>query len=255
MQAQRFELKYIIPDSITASIRAFVASYLELDPFAAGGDDCSYANHSIYLDSGSLHTFHAGLEGHRNRFKLRVRFYNENPDSPVFLEVKRRHKDIIQKTRCAVSRDTLLDTLAGDTSFVNPEELGGHAAFCLLMYQIDATPRAHVAYDREAWVSHKDESVRVTIDRNVRAEPCFDYKMTTTMSKPVFVFGNYNVLELKFTNRAPNWIRELVRVFHLTQSGGAKYAGGIELMGEHRYAGRHVASASHADETTQTLSA
>lgn len=252
MQAQRFELKYIIPDSITLSIRDFVASYLELDPFAAVGENCSYANHSIYLDSASLHTYHAGLQGHRNRFKLRVRYYDEKPETPVFLEIKRRHKDIIQKKRCAVPRDALLDTLAGYTDFVNPAELEGHAAFCLLMYQIDATPRAHVAYDREAWVSRIDESVRVTIDRNVRAEPCFDHNLTTTMNNPVFVFGNQDVLELKFTNRAPDWIRELVRVFHLSQSGGAKYAGGILLMGEHRYAGRRLASASHADEATQT---
>jgi hypothetical protein len=226
MQAQRFELKYLVPGSITTSIRAFVSSYLELDPFAANSDHYSYANHSIYLDSGSLHTFHAKLQGHLNRFKLRLRFYDEKPDSPVFLEVKRRHKDIIQKTRCAIPRHSLLDTLAGDTSFVKPTEINGHAAFCKLMYQIDATPRAHVAYDREAWSSRDDNSVRVTIDRNVRAEPCFDYGMTTAMDNPVSVFGTQNVLELKFTNRAPDWIRELVRVFHLSQSGGAKYAGG-----------------------------
>jgi len=251
MQAQRFELKYIIPDSITSSIRAFVASYLELDPFAVDGDDYSYAIHSIYLDSASLHTYHAGLQGDRNRFKLRVRFYDEKPETPVFLELKRRHKDIIQKKRCAVPRHALLGTLTGDTSFVKPVDLEKHAAFCHLMYQIDATPRSHVAYDREAWVSSNDNSVRVTIDRNVRAEPCFDLNMITSMKNPVSVFGNHDVLELKFTNRAPDWVRELVRVFHLNQSGGAKYAGGIELMGEHRYAGRRPASTRHAAEATQ----
>ena len=71
------------------------------------------------------------------------------------------------------------------------------------------------------------------------------------MNNPVAVFGNHDVLELKFTNRAPDWVRELVRVFHLNQSGGAKYAGGIELMGEHRYAGRRPASTRHAAEATQ----
>ena len=42
------------------------------------------------------------------------------------------------------------------------------------------------------------------------------------------------VLELKFTNRFPDWFKDLVRVFGLTQCGAAKYAEGVELLGEHR---------------------
>ena len=42
------------------------------------------------------------------------------------------------------------------------------------------------------------------------------------------------ILELKFTNRFPDWFKELVRIFGLAQCGAAKYAGGVELMGEHR---------------------
>jgi hypothetical protein len=249
MQAQRFELKYIVPDSIAGSIRAHVASYLELDPFAEGSADCSYAIHSIYLDSESLHTYHAALQGDRNRFKLRVRFYDEKPDTPVFLELKRRHKDIIQKKRCAVPRHALQTTLAGDTSFLREKDLEGHAAFCHLMHLIDATPRAHVAYNREAWVGRGDNSVRVTIDRNVRSQPCFHLNLTTAMSDPVLVFGNSDVLELKFTNRAPNWIAEMVRVFNLKQTGGPKYANGIEMLGEHRFAGRRPAPTfGHAEQ-------
>lgn len=245
MQAQRFELKYVIPESITSSLRTFVSSYLELDGYAAGSDDCSYAIHSIYLDSDDLHTYHAGLRGDRNRFKLRVRFYDENPDTPVFLELKRRHKDVIQKKRCAVPRHALWEALAGDTSCVKQKEMDGHASFCHLMHQIAATPRSHVAYQREAWVSRDDNSVRVTIDRLVRAEPCFNLNMSTAMNNPVQVFGRNDILELKFTDRAPDWIRELVRVFHLEQSGGAKYAGGIRLMGEHHYSGHRHMEASH----------
>jgi hypothetical protein len=255
MQDQRFELKYIIPDSLSPSIRAFVASYLELDPFAEISASYSYPIHSIYMDSDSLHTYTAGQRGDRNRYKLRVRYYQENPDTLVFLELKRRHKDIIQKKRCAVPRHALQDVLAGDTTLVKPKDLESHAAFCHLMHHIGATPRSHVAYDREAWVSREDDSVRVTIDRNVRAEPCFHWSLSTAMSNPVRVFGDQAVLELKFTNRAPDWFRELVRVFQLQQSGGAKYAGGIGLMGEDRYSGHRHSSASYLVEADQPQSA
>jgi hypothetical protein len=40
------------------------------------------------------------------------------------------------------------------------------------------------------------------------------------------------VLELKFTNRFPDWFKELVRVFGLMQCGAAKYVDGVTLVGE-----------------------
>ena len=56
LQAQRFELKYLIPDELTPRIRSFVQSYLELDEFAAGPPDYSYNVYSIYLDSAATPT-------------------------------------------------------------------------------------------------------------------------------------------------------------------------------------------------------
>ena len=232
MLAQRFELKYIIPDSITVAIDAFIAVHMELDPYADKTPDCSYSIHSIYLDSDKLHTYHAGIQGDRNRFKLRVRFYDDNPESVAFLELKRRHKDIIQKKRCMVPRHAVMEALAGDSSYVRDKDREAHDAFCHHMYLINATPRVHVGYEREAWVSRDDSAVRVTIDRNVRAEAQFDLNLATAMSEPVYVFGQSAVLELKFTDRAPNWMFEMVRLFNLKQSGGPKYAGGIRLIGE-----------------------
>jgi len=50
------------------------------------------------------------------------------------------------------------------------------------------------------------------------------------MHKPTFVFGDQVILELKFTDRFPNWFRELVESYHLMQCGAAKYVDGITLM-------------------------
>jgi hypothetical protein len=238
MQAQRYELKYIVPESVTQSVRSFVSSHLQLDAFAAKADDYSYSIHSIYLDSDNLHTYHAGIQGDRNRFKLRIRYYNENPDSPVYLELKRRYKDTVQKNRCRVQRDQLLRVLAGDTDTLKVEDLHGHAIFCQMMHQISATPRAKVSYQREAWQSTQNESVRVTIDRFVRTEPCFDLNLVEAMKNPVLVFGQSAILELKFTGRAPNWMLEMIRLFNLVQTGGPKYAGGIRLIGEQHFTGQ-----------------
>jgi len=54
------------------------------------------------------------------------------------------------------------------------------------------------------------------------------------MTNPVRPFGEDVILELKFTTRFPNWFKELVSVFGLTQCGAAKYAEGVLLLGEQR---------------------
>jgi hypothetical protein len=101
-----------------------------------------------------------------------------------------------------------------------------------LLANLEATPKAHIAYLREAWISRYDNSVRVTLDRDVRCDPEPSARLSTDMVQPVTVFGNKVVLELKFTNRFPDWFKELVRVFGLMQCGAAKYVDGVALVGE-----------------------
>lgn len=241
LQEQRFELKYLIPESLTGRVRNFVSAYLVLDEYAAKTPDCSYPIHNIYLDSPDLKTYRASLNGDKNRYKLRLRFYNDKPLSPVFFEVKRRMSDIIRKQRCGVRREAIPRLLAGhlpqpeNTLTPGEREFEGLHRFCTLMNDLQAVPVAHLAYAREAWVSANDNSVRVTMDRAIRCEPRFSFDTTVTMKDPVYPFGPEVILELKFTNRFPHWFSELVSALDLVRCGGAKYVGGVQLKGEKHY--------------------
>jgi len=101
MQQQRFELKYLITEKVALRIRDFVSSYLEIDEYGASKPNLSYPVHSLYLDSNDLKTYHQTLNGTRNRFKLRLRFYDDRPETPIFFEIKRRVNNCIQKQRGA----------------------------------------------------------------------------------------------------------------------------------------------------------
>jgi hypothetical protein len=241
LQAQRFELKYLIDEAITPGIRDFVSSYLELDEYGVGRPGLAYPVHSLYLDSDDLETYQASVNGTKNRFKLRLRYYDGQSETPVFFEIKARVDDCILKQRCGVRREAVPLLLAGQLP--EPGQLFSretrHVAtlqrFCLLQHQLNARPKAHNSYTREAWVSPHDNSVRVTLDRQIRIEPFFRAEAPIEMSRPVSVFPDVTVLELKFTNRFPNWFQELVRVFHLMRFSSAKYAEGILLLDEGRF--------------------
>lgn len=244
LQRQRFELKYLINEDTALAVRDFVRGYLQNDEFGESQPDLSYPVHSLYLDGERLDLYHATINGDKNRFKLRLRFYDDDPDSPIFFEVKRRMNNCILKQRGGVKRGAVNWLLAGHLPdpghllSADPGKLMALQRFSALMNELHAVPKAHVAYRREAWVSTTDNSVRVTMDRAVQCEPEFQTRLTTRMSNPVLVFGNAIVLELKFTNYFPNWFRDLVQVFNLVQIGAAKYVDGISLLGEFRLTDR-----------------
>lgn len=238
LQPQRFELKYLVNEDVALAMRDFVRSYLVPDEFASKSPTLSYPNHSLYLDSDDLRLYWDVINGNKNRHKLRLRYYDDNPAAPVFFEIKRRSDNAILKERGAVHRAAVPALLAGqlpDAKHLvssNPKHLSALQHFCRLMHDSGATLKTHVFYQREAWMSLEDNSVRVTFDRQVRITPHSEPIITTHMENPVMPWGPLVILELKFTTRFPNWFFEMVRLFNVMQCGVAKYAEGVAVLGE-----------------------
>src|ERR1051325_11441766 len=107
LQLQRFELKYLVREELALAVRRFVSGYLEIDEFGATRPNLSYPVHSLYLDSDGLTTYWHTINGNKNRYKLRLRYYDDRPNSPVFFEIKRRMNDAILKQRGAVRREAV----------------------------------------------------------------------------------------------------------------------------------------------------
>jgi hypothetical protein len=240
LQTTRFELKYRVHAQVALQMREFVRGYLVPDEFSAGKPDNSYHNHSIYLDSDDLRLYWDVLNSNKNRYKLRLRYYDDNPASPVFFEIKRRMDNAILKKRCAVRREVVQQLLAGQLPeekhlfSPSPKSFDAIREFCHLKEDLRASPKTHVTYRREAWVSVADNSARVSFDRDVCSAPNFSGEPTTKIENFVMPFAPDVILELKFTGRFPNWFREMTEMFGTVQVGAAKYADGVDRLGEAR---------------------
>lgn len=86
----------------------------------------------------------------------------------------------------------------------------------------------HISYRREAYEPAENNSVRVTFDRKVRSSEVKGGNLLLDRSGDFKVFGDDVILELKFTDRFPNWLQELTQLFHLRQESAAKYVDSIE---------------------------
>ena len=241
MQQSRFELKYLISEETALRVRDFLQTYIhmgyiDVDEYSVGKPNLSYPVHSLYLDSRDLNTYWDTINGNKNRFKLRIRYYDDAPGTPVFFEIKRRMDHCILKQRGGVRKEVVPWLLSGHQP--EPSHLLSKAEkqyvalnrFHYLMQQLGATPKVHIAYLREAYVSAND-SFRVTIDRDVRAEANLEGIIKTHMTNPVPSFVGEVILELKFTDRFPNWYRDLVRVINVMQCGAAKYVESVQGIG------------------------
>lgn len=239
LQNNRFELKYVIDEQRARAMRDYIRGYVEPDEHVQDLRNCSYPVHSLYLDAPTLVLYRQTTRGLKNRFKLRIRFYDDLPGHPAFLEIKRRLNDAIRKERAAITRagvDRLLKGRPLGPADLIPANGNGRAGgvlerFCHLVEELGAQPAAHVSYVREAYVSPGSEQLRVTYDRQIQGAT-FDWRIG--LSPPTAgVAANVHgvVLELKFVDRFPHWMRDLVWAFDLQRRSMPKYVHCVEALG------------------------
>jgi hypothetical protein len=229
LQSNRFEFKYMIDEVRARAIRDFVRPFLVHDENADPKLSYSYAIHSIYLDSDSYSLAQATLQGLKNRFKLRMRFYDDKLDSPVFFEIKRRLNDVICKERVGIHRNRVLPLLQRrfpereDLIRFTPKAFDSLRHFCSLRNAIQADRGILVSYLREAYVTPHDNSVRLTFDRNVTSGRFDEHLRINRHDERFQPRLSGVILELKFTDRFPFWMHDLVHEFNLQRSPMAKY--------------------------------
>ncbi len=226
-QGSRYELKYIINERCARGVRDFIRAYLDRDAHAIPEMGYSYPIYSLYLDGPGLTLYSATVQAQKNRYKLRIRYYDHEPGSPVYFEIKRRVGEVIIKDRAAVNRDAVKRLLSGHApqraDLADPADTGAFSIlcrFCEFQHAIGAVPRIIVYFEREAWIAPGDSELRVTFDREAAAAH-YDGELRPSRWYDPRVTGT--ILELKFNNRFPLWMRELVQNWDLYRTRMGKY--------------------------------
>jgi len=229
--ACRHELKYHITESKAAAIAQFIKPFLEPDRYCKLQRSGDYPIVSLYLDSKDLKLCRESLGGHKNRFKLRIRSYTDEPEYPRFFEIKRRINTIILKGRARVMDPDVPVLLAGlplpPQNYTSDIETINQ--FQLYLSNIRARPAVLVRYMRQAFEDSSDNRVRVTFDRelayNITSVPEVRLGGRGWQRNP-FTEGGV-ILEIKFTGRYPAWLSQMVKCFSLQQRSISKYASSI----------------------------
>jgi hypothetical protein len=204
---------------------------------------------SLYLDSADLRLCRESTTGVKNRFKLRIRSYTDEPEYPRFFEIKRRINRVIIKSRARVMDRDVPILLAGrllPPQGYTTDEVA-LSQFQLYLAAIRGGPVVLIRYMRQAFESTSENRVRVTFDRQlaykVADQPCVRLGGSGWQHSSLTI--GHTILEIKFTGCYPAWLTRLVRHFNLEARSISKFATSIEQACDLGFCGPVVRDRHH----------
>jgi len=229
--ANRLEYKYLVPVSKLDIIRSEMRPYVELDKYSAKRDQQEYTVRSIYYDSPMTECYHQKIDGIKVRKKFRIRGYNEPGNmNIVFLEIKRKYVNFIDKNRAPVlcnNLDSLFTSRDIEKHIIslsgNGKEKDDARRFLYYYFLNRLSPMVLVIYDREAFYSKFDNSLRLTFDKNLRSTIYPSLDMLYQEDQVQYAMPRYFIFEVKFYGKLPHWIRSIVKRHQIPRMALSKY--------------------------------
>lgn len=212
----RHEFNHRISLSDAIILRQRLDAFLERDEHGNNGE---YRVRSLYFDTPSDRALREKEDGVARREKFRLRYYGENPGF-IRLEKKGKISGMCRKKQEVIDSDQAEALLYPD-SFVTVRP--GQK---LLKEFVDKragsglSAKSVVDYDRTAWV-FEPGNVRITIDEDIHSD--FPESFLDGQSRPVPCTDEYAVLEVKWDDALPDFIRKLVQLGNRQTSAYSKY--------------------------------
>jgi len=231
---KRYEKKYLIPPVLIPEIRNYIAPFVIRDKFGVG-ELPEYSITTLQLDTPSF-SFHLAKElEYDQRFKLRVRTYNEIGSAPIFAEIKMKMQDIIIKRRILIPFEEWSEKLLFSTDlpyiFKSSQQEMDFLNFRRLVWETNATPSIVVRYVRESYVAPGEMYLRVTFDKKLEysVQPTWTNfgvgRKWVTMDSGEAQGGEQScaILEIKTLEEVPVWVIDMVQKYSLQYKGHCKY--------------------------------
>jgi len=220
----RYECKYLVGPDVLPVLRRMIRPFVEPDRHAAGRPGNRYLISSLYLDTMDLFLHRQTEQGERNRFKLRIRAYDDDPSSPVFFEVKHRSNGVVRKWRRSVRRGFAARFFSRQPLESGPRDRAPDLGeFTSRVRQIDGGPVFRVRYEREAYEARGGEPTRITFDTDLMFNPTTDGNLSVNGGGWERALEGRAILEIKFTERFPSWVQDIVDSLNLQRVSVPKY--------------------------------
>lgn len=233
---QRFEKKYLLTREQYAALLEGMGPYMRPDEYGR------YTICSVYYDTDSYQLIRVSLEKPVYKEKLRVRSYGVPGDGDtVFVELKKKFHGEVYKRRAVMGAAEAADYLSGAARPPREGQICHEIDWFLSTYH--PTPKAFIAYDREALAGREEAELRVTFDTNLRWRGS-DLDLRRGDHGEPLLSGEQILMEIKIPGAAPVWLGHLLSELEVYPASFSKYGTCYRrhLMGQ---AAEHLTEGAH----------
>lgn len=225
----RHELKFLIDRHTYGKIYKALMPYLVVDQHA--NKQGYYTVSNIYYDTKDDLFHYEKMKGQDFRQKLRLRTYGHSDlDSESYLEIKKKHKGLVNKRRTALRlRDAYRflevdeidnNDLIDNTNASNIQILK-EVAFLKKFYTLE--PKVALCYERQAFQGKEDNELRITFDDNLRKRH-HNLRLELGSEGASYVSRDIFVLEIKVNDTIPLWLARILSQFSCSVQSFSKYS-------------------------------
>lgn len=192
---QRSEKKYKITAAQYEQLYAIIKQYMYLDEYGR------HTINNIYYDNDTFDLTLRSMDKPLYKEKFRIRCYGlATPQTPLFLELKKKHDGIVYKRRATLSQQETYHFLQDYTQ--SSSQILKEIAFTFQQYHLK--PKMFIAYERMAYTNQESE-LRITFDQNIRYR-LHNLNFHNDTHETTFLQDNDYLMEIKCKHSIPLWL-------------------------------------------------
>ncbi|WP_461615223.1 VTC domain-containing protein [Clostridium sp. Marseille-QA1073] len=226
---KRFEKKFILNQKQYDELLLKLDKYMIQDEYCKSGK--VYDIYNIYYDTKNNDVIRHSISNPYYKEKLRLRTYSNptNPDSKVFLELKKKINGIINKRRIVLTLKEAYNFLEFGERPISNDYVNKQVLDEIEYYLNKNTvyPSVYIGYTRNALFGKEDRDFRITFDSKITTRRDF-------LSLEYGCFGtdilgkNRYLMEVKFLGSIPLWFTKILSELKIYNTHFSKY--GNEYM-------------------------
>ena len=213
---KRYETKYMITLEQKQKILEAMSPHMALDKYGRT------TIRNIYFDTDNYRLIRRSIEKPMYKEKLRIRSYAQaTPDSPVFVELKKKYNGVVYKRRLSMKESQALSWICLGGSPPKNNQIAREIDYFLHFYP-GLKPAVFLSYEREAYYCRNGTDFRVTFDDNILCRQQ-DLSLELPPSGNAILPEGMAIMEIKCSGGIPLWMTQTLTRERIFRTPFSKY--------------------------------
>ncbi|MBR6650446.1 MAG: polyphosphate polymerase domain-containing protein [Clostridia bacterium] len=213
---KRYELKYLITTEQKNTILQAISSYVHPDQYG------KTTIRNLYFDTDNYRLIRRSIDKPEYKEKLRIRSYGKaDPDSVVFVEVKKKYKSVVYKRRIPFSESKAIDWICNKDQVVVNGQIAREIDYFIDFYG-RMRPTVLLSYDREAFYANDDSNFRITFDENILCRQT-ELSLSSEIYGVPILEPEKVMMEIKCSGGIPLWMTGILSKERIYKTSFSKY--------------------------------